>query len=71
MSVALISRKKYKEFGPGWRGCSGLPQGVPGGMPAGALRRQATCCREKKESVGKPGSVVDDHSSATGVTTCL
>jgi hypothetical protein len=26
---------------------------------------------EKGESVDKPGSVVDDHSSATGVTTCL
>tara|TARA_R110002049_G_scaffold77945_8_gene199021 strand:+ start:359 stop:511 length:153 start_codon:yes stop_codon:yes gene_type:complete len=25
----------------------------------------------KSESVDKPGSVVDDHSSATGVTTCL
>jgi hypothetical protein len=27
--------------------------------------------KEKSESVDKPGSVVDDHSSATGVTTCL
>jgi hypothetical protein len=26
---------------------------------------------ELNESVDKPGSVVDDHSSATGVTTCL
>ena len=26
---------------------------------------------ELGESVDKPGSVVDDHSSATGVTTCL
>jgi len=25
----------------------------------------------KTESVDKPGSVVDDHSSATGVTACL
>jgi len=25
----------------------------------------------KKELVDKPGSVVDDHSSATGVTACL
>ena len=26
---------------------------------------------QKDESVDKPGSVVDDHSSATSVTTCL
>ena len=26
---------------------------------------------KKDESVDKPGSVVDDHSSATSVTTCL
>jgi hypothetical protein len=26
---------------------------------------------KKNESVDKPGSVVDDHSSATGVTACL
>ena len=69
--MTLISRKKYKEFGPGWRGYGWEPQWVPGvcqQAPSVARRRTA---ERKKESVDKPGSVVDDHSSATGVTTCL
>ena len=39
-------------------------------LAKGEKRARRARCRIG-ESVDKPGSVVDDHSSATGVTTCL
>ena len=54
-----------RKAGMDWKAVPGMPAALPEGCPP----RGAAA--EKSESVGKPGSVVDDHSSATGVTTCL
>ena len=65
--------KKYKKTPTSTAGdCNSGPEVLDGlesdrgdGWPPGRA------AQKKDESVGKPGSVVDDHSSATGVTTCL
>ena len=47
------------------------PNAIEDGHKPGCCFTQATGEVELVESVDKPGSVVDDHSSATGVTACL
>ena len=72
--LPLFSTKNYKRLSQ--NSCQGMDSRMPQ-LPAikkhSGREKYAPGGRagELGESVDKPGSVVDDHSSATGVTTCL